>query len=561
MLRDKEDETRKCFDAQIVNIERELRGSQTKVERLLINASKDSSQEQWSERIVNSSSGLSEGMRCLDVAMERTTLRLKSIREARASNDRKIDISSLSSGLRHRLFPSVIITRKMQVVFVPVDTSHEKICCFTMSIDVCKNSQLEELRASIVEMARKHYGYDENELKEEDVQLAEVFRQKVSIGTLHHAMIIHLLTYIDILFAKVTFFNDMDASISRISPRGPTYAYQMYPLDKVKEEFAAYQLKKDMEAYQLCSGLKLDSLTMADLDRGDVRWQMALQKYLSQPMILYHLLSPIKASDEKRNEFYEQLLKFIDDCKKCSDAKSTSQLSDGGSGDDKSTLAEVSLQSSQFQKVQTREDLSIFEHCTKKFKVMMEELKKQGKNEDGIVVHIQIRNSDSDTSAQRSSWKTIGEPIVARLSSNLSVSLLREMLGRRLASCGAIKSQDLRIMNRAALTFEQILRYGGRQLGTITLDQFAEAENPKPPFVANPNDPREMDLVVDVVKDRSIIVVNWPKHLDSFLDGDALSAKHVTKDVSSAAKDRAVTIDIEEEIDEFVEEEIDEFTP
>ena len=537
LLRDKEDETRKCFDAQIVNIERELRGSQTKVERLLIKASKDSSQEQWSERIVNSSSGLSEGMRCLDVAMERTTLRLKSIREARASNDRKIDISSLSAGLRHRLFPSVIITRKMQVVFVPVDTSHEKICCFTMSIDVRKNSQLQELRASIVEMARKHYGYDENDLKEEDVQLTDVFRQKVS------------------------YFNDMDSSISRISPRGPTYAYQMYPLDKVKEEFAAYQLKKDMEAYQLCSGLKLDSLTMADLDRGDVRWQMALQKYLSQPMILYHLLSTMKASDEKRNEFYEQLLKFIDECKKCSDAKSTSQMSDGGSGDgSKSTLAEVSLQSSQFKNVETRQDLTIFEHCTKKFKAMMGEVKKQGGNEDGIVVHIQIRSSDSDTSAEQSSWKTIGEPIVARISSNLSVSGLREVLGCRLASCGAIKSKEKKIMNRVALTFEQFLRYGGRQLGTITLDQFAGAENPKPPLCANTNDPKEMDLVVDIVKDRNIIVVNWPKHLDSFLDVKALSAKHVAKDTSSA-KDRAVSIDIEEEIDEFMDEEIDEFTP
>jgi len=352
----------------------------------------------------------------------------------------------------------------------------------------------------------------------------------------------------------------MDASISRISPRGPTYAYQLYPLDKVKEEFAAYKVKKDMEAYQLCSGLKLDSLTMTDLDRGDVRWQMALQKYLSQPMILYHLHSTIKASEEKRNEFYLQLSKFIDDCKKCSDA-TTSQMSDGGSGDgSKSTLAEVSLQSSQFKNVETRQDLTIFEHCTKKFKAMMEELKKQGRNEDGIVVHIQIRNSDSDTSAQQSSWKTIGEPIVARLSPNLSVSGLREVLGRRLASCGAIKSKEMKIMNRVALTFEQFLRYGGRRLGTITLDQFAEAENPKPPLCANTNDPKEMDLVVDVVKDRSIIVVNWPKHLDSFLDVDALSAKYVAKDTSSA-KDRAVSIDIEEEIDEFMDEEIDEFTP
>lgn len=182
LLRDKEDETRKCFDAQIVNIERELRGSQTKVERLLINASKDSSQEEWSERIVNST-GVSEGMRCLLITMERTTLTLKSIREARASSDRRTDLVSLAGGLLYRLFPSVTITRKMQVVFVPLDTSHEQIC-FTVTINVGENSQLKALRASFVEMARKHYGYDENELKEEDVQLTDVFRQKVSIGIL-----------------------------------------------------------------------------------------------------------------------------------------------------------------------------------------------------------------------------------------------------------------------------------------------------------------------------------------------------------------------------------------
>ena len=178
-LRDKEDETKKCFDAQIVNIERELRGSQTKVERLLIKASKDSSQEEWSEQIVNST-GVSEGMRCLDIAMERNKSLLKSAKNARISSDRKTDLVSLSGGLRHRLFPSVIITRKMQVVFVPLDTSQEQIC-FTMTINVCKskNRKLRVLRTTILEMAQKHYGY-ENELKEEDVQLTDVFRQKVS---------------------------------------------------------------------------------------------------------------------------------------------------------------------------------------------------------------------------------------------------------------------------------------------------------------------------------------------------------------------------------------------
>lgn len=183
MLRDKEDETKKCFDAQIVNIERELRGAQTKVERLLINASNDTRYEEWSEQIVNST-GLTEGMRCLDVAMERTTLRLKSTKDERMSSDRRTDISRLEEGIR-QLFKSVVIPRDMKVVFVPLSSSKKKT---EFTIRLCKDSKMKELRTSIVEMARRHYGLSKAGLKEEDVQFADIFFQKVSQRSIHMFM-------------------------------------------------------------------------------------------------------------------------------------------------------------------------------------------------------------------------------------------------------------------------------------------------------------------------------------------------------------------------------------
>ena len=170
------------------------------------------------------------------------------------------------------------------------------------------------------------------------------------------------------------------------------------------------------------------------------------------------------------------------------------------------------------------------------------------------------------TASPKTSWKVVGDaPIVARISPTLSVSGLRKVLGHRLSY--ALKPSyvdEQSIMNQVALTSEVTSnsKFEELVLGSVT---YQLSENPKTPFFANPWDSGEMDLVANIVEDHSVIDINWPKHLDSYLDKDALSAKDivVAKDVldecSLSAKDRAVTIDIEEEIDEFVEEEIDEF--
>ena len=84
----------------------------------------------------------------------------------------------------------------------------------------------------------------------------------------------------------------MDSSIDSIKDRDITYAYQVFPLDKVKEEVVAYKAKKEKEEQEkkqtppsedgnssdnglasrsLSPTGELDPLTKADLDIGD-RW-------------------------------------------------------------------------------------------------------------------------------------------------------------------------------------------------------------------------------------------------------------------------------------------------
>ena len=381
----------------------------------------------------------------------------------------------------------------------------------------------------------------------------------------------------------------MDSSIDLIKDRDITYAYQMFPLDKVKEEVVSYKAKKEkgeqekkqtppsedgnisdngLASRSLSPTGELDPETKAELDHGD-HWQKVLENYLSQPLTLYRFLSPNRSDDKQRSQFYLQLLRFIQKCKDCSDAKPNEEEKKSSEEDGKLTLEEVSHMSQEFKRVHTPHDLATFEYCSTKYKDMMNEFKKKDKeeenkakemNEDGVVVQIQIRKGDtsstshygrnpysSSTALTKDSWKPVGDaPIVARISPTLSVSGLREMLGRRLA-CGPLKlnsdehhsngddslpSPELSIMNQVALSWEEKnSRFGLSALGTVTLDQLAE--NPQTPVFASPSDKEEKELVTEIVDDGCIIVVDWPIQLNSNLDGDALSA----------AQDRVVVAD------------------
>jgi len=71
--------------------------------------------------------------------------------------------------------------RQMKVTFVPLPSAGHTTGA-DMIIKVCKNSTLKELRASVAERAREAYNFTGEGLKDEDVQFADVWSNKVSGG-------------------------------------------------------------------------------------------------------------------------------------------------------------------------------------------------------------------------------------------------------------------------------------------------------------------------------------------------------------------------------------------
>ena len=164
------------IEKEISDMGRELSLAQTKLEQLLLDTNESTSEEKQNEQSAN----LSEEIVSNTNALETAKSNLESMNDARISPDRKTNFTALEDGIR-QLFKGVSIRRLMKVVFVPLRTSevadHARDVEFTFKI--CKDSKLKALRAYIVEMARKHYGCNENELKEEDVQLADIWSNKV----------------------------------------------------------------------------------------------------------------------------------------------------------------------------------------------------------------------------------------------------------------------------------------------------------------------------------------------------------------------------------------------
>jgi hypothetical protein len=204
----------------------------------------------------------------------------------------------------------------------------------------------------------------------------------------------------------------MNDAIDGIKDNDETYAYQLYPLRKVKEEVTAYRNRCQQEQQQrdndsCCkstnsggdvdgkvreneggpskpnappssssSSLLLDSETKAMLDKND-EWEKRLQKFLVRPNSLYHLLNERKGSHEERLNFYGNLLRFIQKCKSCSDATAATakRINDDDDVIMKSTsasslsetLEEVSYTSAQFKGVRVPRDLAVLEYCASKF--------------------------------------------------------------------------------------------------------------------------------------------------------------------------------------------------
>ena len=387
------------------------------------------------------------------------------------------------------------------------------------------------------------------------------------------------------LYSQVwAFHNDMDKSIDQIKDNDITYAYQLYPLSKVKEEVVAYKEKKEKEEEEKkkqtsdsnagggsgtasdsspsSSETQLDPSIKAELDK-DNGWEKKLETFLSNPTGLYRLTNPIRSSDKERMELYCQLLRFTRKCKDCSDATTgeDEKSKEKSTSEETMTLEEVSHTSSQFKNVNTPQDLAILDYCTSKYLAFIQELKNGKKedklvNENGVVVQIKLHKSDTSVSyygrnnnpygTASSKWKLVGEvPLVARISPTLTVSGLRKMLGQRYSSALKLKtdehhtsgddslpSQELSVMKQVALSCENkarstTTRFSSNDavvpLGTVTLDQLAE--NSKMPTLANSNDKDEKELVADIVNDGSAIVVNWPTHLNDVLEEDILASK------------------------------------
>lgn len=362
----------------------------------------------------------------------------------------------------------------------------------------------------------------------------------------------------------------MDEAIDIIKDSDVTYAFQLYPINKVREEVATYreehkqQRKNGNGSNGSSSKLQttLDSATVASLDNNE-EWQNKLRdKFLKNPNSICHLINERRSSHEQRVEFYTLLIKFMQKLNSTDDM-------DG-----------VSFMSSQFKGVKNSRDLAILDYCTKKYLTLVNQFKngpKQGNtiddiiidetNENGILMQIKIKKGESSTlntyinndpsytsSFSSNSWNEVGStPICVRISPTLTVMGLRRLLGRRIAhalksnghdgdSESSTMSLEMNTLSQVAISYDSNDRVGrsstnrhGKnaindgvvELGSVMMDQpkSITIKHPPPQF-ASPIDDQEQKVISCFVGEGDgSIVVSWPTHLNDVLDESVLSAK------------------------------------
>ncbi len=241
-----------------------------------------------------------------------------------------------------------------------------------------------------------------------------------------------------------------------------TYAYQLFPLKRVKEEVGRYlrmvedcftndeqvgSIPTQPSSLSSFSTLELlDAATKAELDTNS-KWENKLLKFVVKPTAMCHMLNEKKSNHKERLDFYGSLIKFIQRCQLCPDATSastamdaTSESIDGdtvmaspsvssspakrlSSSTSQPTLEEVSYTSSQFKGVHTPRDLAILEYCVSKYLARINKLHRIASNrnmiakeynmvvpsfatddiinnnENGLVVQIKIRKCDDSSSS------------------------------------------------------------------------------------------------------------------------------------------------------------------
>jgi hypothetical protein len=368
----------------------------------------------------------------------------------------------------------------------------------------------------------------------------------------------------------------VDEAIDYIKDSDVTYAFQLYPINKVREEVATYREQHNKQQRKNGSNgsssklqTTLDSATVASLDNNE-EWQNKLRdKFLRNPNSICHLINERRSSHEQRLEFYTSLLKFMQKLKSCSDANSTDDMDS------------VSFMSSQFKGVKNSRDLAILDYCAKKYLSLMNQFKngsKQGNtiddiiidetNENGILLQIKIKKGESSpfntymnndstctSSFTSNSWNVVGiTPICVRISPTLTVMGLRQLLGRRVAralktnghdndvSESSTMSLEMNTLRQVAISYDSNDRVGrsstskhGKnalndgvvELGSVTMDQpkSITLKQPPPQF-ANPKDDQEQKVISCFVGEGDgSIVVTWPTHLNDILDESVMSTK------------------------------------
>ena len=202
--------------------------------------------------------------------------------------------------------------RTMKVTFVPLEGERK---AFTVTLG--KNSTVVALRSKVVDLARECYGTPD--LAEEDVALCDVFNDKVW-----------------------KFYDKQDEAIDSIKDTDVTVAYELFPLKRAREEFAAYKeeeekAKKSSDggdgdddedtirpqraaAEDICLSGDESSSILNDADRRllDERWTDKLAEYMVSPTRLYHLTSSRARSREVREatrELYRDIIMFVSKCR------------------------------------------------------------------------------------------------------------------------------------------------------------------------------------------------------------------------------------------------------
>eukprot|EP00956_Cyclotella_meneghiniana_P012651 scaffold18002_cov20-Cyclotella_meneghiniana.AAC.1 len=193
--------------------------------------------------------------------------------------------------------------REMKVMYVPLD---KRLGNAELTVKLCKNSTVAGLKRHVVDLARECYngggGGEEGELLEEDIQLVDVFQDRIYA------------------------FYDDDHHIDKIKDSDVTYAYQLYPLASVKKEFAEYQQSLLQQKKMNNSGSSdkkeggennnetlppdflLDAKSRAKLDEGN-EWENQLKRYVvgAGSLGVVRVLNEKRANHDDRVAFHDKI--------------------------------------------------------------------------------------------------------------------------------------------------------------------------------------------------------------------------------------------------------------